>query len=45
MDAATVNDLPDLSLFDTFPKLLQLHARNHPDEVALRVRTWASGTA
>lgn len=38
MNAATVSDLPDLALFDTFPKLLQLHARNHPDEVALRVK-------
>ncbi|WP_158047953.1 long-chain fatty acid--CoA ligase [Skermanella pratensis] len=38
MDAGTVNGLPDLSLFDTFPKLLQVHARNHPDEVALRVK-------
>src|SRR3954462_308262 len=38
MDSGTVNGLPDLSLFDTFPKLLQLHARNHPDEVALRVK-------
>lgn len=38
MDAGTVNGLPDLALFDTFPKLLQVHARNHPDEVALRVK-------
>ena len=38
MEAGTVNGLPDLSLFDTFPKLLQVHARNHPDEVALRVK-------
>ena len=36
MDSGTVNGLPDLSLFDTFPKLLQRNARNHPDEVALR---------
>ena len=49
MDSETVNGLPDLSLFDTFPKLLQLHARNFPEEVALRVKdlgiwhslTWA----
>ena len=49
MDSGTVNGLPDLSLFDTFPKLLQLNARNHPDEVALREKefgiwhsmTWA----
>ncbi|EWY37407.1 AMP-dependent synthetase [Skermanella stibiiresistens SB22] len=34
----TSNQSPDLSRFDTFPKLLALNARNHPDEVALRVK-------
>lgn len=28
--------LPDLKVNDTFPKLLELHARNHPDDVWLR---------
>ncbi|WP_127088736.1 long-chain fatty acid--CoA ligase [Aquabacter cavernae] len=27
---------PDLSVHDTLPKLLELHARNHPDDIWLR---------
>jgi long-chain acyl-CoA synthetase len=50
MDAGfTKGGLPDLDIFDTYPKLLQLQARNHPDDVALREKdlgiwrtlTWA----
>src|SRR5579875_976576 len=32
----TTPALPDLEIYDTFPKLLALHARNHGTEVWLR---------
>jgi long-chain acyl-CoA synthetase len=47
--ATTANSLPDLTVYDTLPKLLALHAREHGNEIALRekqfgiwrVATWA----
>ncbi|AWK85233.1 long-chain fatty acid--CoA ligase [Azospirillum thermophilum] len=46
---ASASNLPDLSVHDTLPKLLSLHARQHPNDVALREKdfgiwkplTWA----
>jgi long-chain acyl-CoA synthetase len=47
--AKTAHSLPDFTVYDTLPKLLALHAREHGDEIALRekqfgiwrVVTWA----
>ena len=45
MDAGTVNDLPDLSLFDTFPKLLSSMPATIRTRWRCATRTSASGTA